>query len=146
MVESRDDRTVVSGGSEGGFGSTWIIALLFMAIMPMMMGGVCGNRGDSNAEINGRFNSLENQVQGINTIAETRATHDMACRGVETTVKEAGLLCRDIEEGKYQNAMQMNGLQNTIQGGFYETARTIDQSGFANQRGQWEISKQLSES
>lgn len=131
-----------NGGSDMG-GGQWIWAIVLIALLGG--GGFGGNRGDGNAEVNGRFNALENQIQGVNAIAETRATHDMACETNLNVSKEAGMLCRDILTNQYQTSIQMKDLQMAQQNCCCETKGAIADAKFSNERNSWDISRQMSD-
>lgn len=114
-------------------------------LLALLGGGFGGNRGEGNAEVNGRFNALENQIASQNALAETRATHDMACQTNLNVSKEAGLLCRDILENQYAAAIQMKDMQMANQNCCCETKGAIADAKFSAERNSWDISRQISD-
>lgn len=131
-----------NGGSDMG-GGQWIWAIVLIALLGG--GGFGGNKGGDTAELNGRFNSLENQIQGVNAIAETRAVHDMVCDTNMNVSKEAGLLCRDVLENQYATSIQMKDMQMAFQTGNCDTKGAIADAKFAAERNSWDLSRQVSD-
>lgn len=97
---------VVTTGGWGGDGGGGIWAILLLALCGRGFGGWgggdCGRGGcGGDAEINGRFNSLENQIDNLNDQAALRFNLKEICDGHMATLESKGDIIREVLENKF---------------------------------------------
>lgn len=105
-----------NGGNDSGFGGSgaiWAIVLL-----ALLGGGFnrghgdgCGREAVDNAEVNARFNSLENQISNVNDMAEIRATYKEACETNMNVTAQGRDNIIATTEAKYDTALQLKDMQ-----------------------------------
>lgn len=97
----------VSSGSNWGDSGGGIWAILLLALCGRGFGGCGGDYGRGgysdadSAEINGRFNSLENQIDAVNEQNAIRFNLKEICDGHMATLESKGDIIREVIESKY---------------------------------------------
>lgn len=128
MVESRDDRTVVAGGSDAGYGT--------MAMMPMMLiflllagGGGFGNRGNEaaretqivNDNMNSRFSSLEAMNESRFAAQANNINHIEAMESQRDLYQEMCATKSMVQQVGHENALLNKDTQYSTLLGFKDT-------------------------
>lgn len=150
MVESRDDRTVVAGGSDGFGGGMGIWAILLLALLG---GNGFGGRGNDaaretqliNDNMNSRFSSLEGmnearfmaQANNINHVEAMESSRDNMREICETKnmIQSVGYGNSLIEKDtQLQMALGFKDAELRQQSCCCETNRNIDSVKFENEK------------
>lgn len=124
---------VTAGSNYGDCGGGSIWAILLLALCGRGFGGFggdCGGRGGysdaDGAEINGRFNSLEQQIDSVNEQNAIRFNLKEICDGHMATLESKGEIIREVIEGKYdlsKEVLQSDcGLSKEILNNRFDTA------------------------
>lgn len=144
MVDVGNVPAVMTGNNDG-FGGSGIWAILLLALLGNRWGNGCGEGNGrcfddaiDNAELNGRFNSIERQIDNINDLEQLRDNFQEICDTKMMVAENRAVLgsqildskcdlSAQIAENKFDNAIIAKDAELAAQRCCCETNRHIDQ-------------------
>lgn len=115
MVDVGGVPTVMTGNNDGGFGGAWVAVILVALLAGRGGFGGCGDGGyGGNAELNGRFNSIENQIDNLGNREDLARTLMSVCETQRDIIETKYDLGQQISQNRFDDAIGFKDVELQI--------------------------------